>query len=581
MIPEEKIKEIVDKTDIVDLVGEYVSLKKRGKNYFGLCPFHDDENPSFSVSPEKKICKCMSCGEGGNPINFLRKIKNITFEQACKELALKNGVSLENVDFSEEDNSLKQYYEINQLATNFYENYLFNTKSGLVALDYLHKRGLNDETIKKFHIGLAPKEDNLLYQYLKKNEIADIALEEVGLIDNKKDLFKDRVMFPIIDDKNRVLAFSGRIYYPSETEPKYINTKETVIYKKGECLYNLNNAVKEIRKKKFFILCEGQMDVIAMANAGFNNTICSLGTALTPEQVLLLKKYANQALIMYDGDMAGIKATKKAFKLLYDFKAYSVTLPDGMDPDEYLKKYNKADLENYIRDHSLDIYEFNFNNAFIGRNLDNVYDFEEIKKEIFSFLKGVNQNSLIEKYLIKLASKLKVSNDSLFDEFKLFNKNKTNKELFVVAKDNKAIAKHEIDFLALCVLNKDYYEVFNHFFDDGLDYIRSNIVYEIYQTIIYYYNMEEENSDRLIRYLKQEFSDSNELNLVFERLLELNNLEEETIDNMIKDIKIRFEDKSYQKKQRSIRIFSGEVNDENLAKLNQKLALAKEREGKA
>lgn len=556
MISDEKIREIVDKTDIVSLVGEYVELKKKGKNYFGLCPFHDDENPSFSVSPEKKIAKCMSCGEGGNPINFLRKIKNISFDQAAKELAIKYNVTLDEVDLKSEDNSFNRYYKINELATNFYENYLFNSKSGIVALEYLEKRGLSKETIKKFRIGLAPKEDDLLFQYLTNNNYQAIELEDIGLTKNEKDIFKDRIMFPIIDDKNHILAFSGRIYYPSDTEAKYINTTETAIYKKGEALYNLNNAISEIRKKKYFFLCEGQMDVISMYNNGFKNVVCSLGTALTNEQVALLKKYSNQVIILYDGDNAGVKATKKAFNLFKDFKAFSVTLPNGMDPDEYLKKYKNSDLEQYIKDNSLDIYEFNYRCAFKDRNIENVYDFEEIKKDVFNLLRDIKQSTIVEKYLLKLSADLHVSNDSLLNEFNINRFKKIEKEIPPIEK--KAILNHEFDFLCLSIYKKDYFQEFKMRLSDPTEYITSDLALDIYNIINYYYEQESEDAGKLLKYVRENCHDD-KVNDIFDRINELSSESDEVSRKRINDLIKRFEDKKYILELKSFKIPAHDV----------------------
>jgi DNA primase len=277
MISEEKINEIIDKTDMVGLVSEFVTLQKRGKNYFGLCPFHADQTPSFSVSPSKKIAKCMSCGEGGNPINFLRKIKNVSFEEACFLLADRVGVQLERTKTVKHVDENSKYYEINQVAQKFYEHFLHNSQSGKEALEYLNKRGLDLETIKMFGIGLAPKNYTTLTKVLSDKGYSLTDAHDIGLITRKEndyyDMFFNRIMFPIIDEAGHVLGFSGRVFDGDTSGGKYVNTQETVIYKKGEMLYNLNNAIPHIRKMGRVILCEGQMDVISLSNAGIKEVV--------------------------------------------------------------------------------------------------------------------------------------------------------------------------------------------------------------------------------------------------------------------------------------------------------------------
>ena len=353
MISQEKINEIIDKTDIVGLVSEYVTLQKRGKNYFGLCPFHDDQSPSFSVSPSKKIAKCMSCGEGGNPINFLRKVKNISFNDAAVQLAERVGIHIEVAKTPTKVDEFAKYYEINQVAQKFYVHFLFNSQTGKEALEYLYKRGLDLETIKMFGIGLAPKNHTTLTKMLTDKGYSLLDAADIGLLRNGNegyyDTFSNRIMFPIMDEEGRVVGFSGRIFINDPNQPKYVNTEETPIYKKGEMLYNLNNAIPHIRKANKVLLCEGQMDVIAVSNSGIKNVICSLGTALTAEQAQLIAKYTKNIVICYDGDTAGIKATGKAFNVLRNFNAMSVTLPNGMDPDEYLKLNGKDSFIDYLK----------------------------------------------------------------------------------------------------------------------------------------------------------------------------------------------------------------------------------------
>lgn len=582
MIEERQIQEIVDKTDMVGLVSEFVTLTKRGKNYFGLCPFHDDSNPSFSVSPEKKIAKCMTCGEGGNPINFLKKIKNISFEEACIQLAERVGVHIESTNTHKKVDVNQKYYEINQIAQQFYQHFLHNSNSGKEALAYLHKRGLSLETIKMFGIGLAPKETDTLYKVLKDKGYSDIDIEDLGLAKSNKigyyDMFNNRIMFPIIDDNNHVLGFSGRIYYQSDSEPKYVNTAETVIYKKGEMLYNLNNAIPTIRKTGTVILCEGQMDVIACTNAGIKNVICSLGTALTVEQVKLISKYARNVIIAYDGDNAGIKATKKAFELLKGLKVSSVTLPNGMDPDEFIKANGADRLKDFILKNQKDALDFVYDNAFIGRDLSLNYDYEAVKNEVFDFLKTLKSTTLVEKYLNRLSIDLKISYEAIFNDYNLYSTKGSRSNVVettpVDDKTSKNILSHEKMFLALIIYNKDYFDYYKHELPNIEEYLEHPLTIQIYMTVSYFYQCGEDDQAKLIRYCYQEIKNDiiHELMNMMAKIASLSN---EVIWQMITDSITRFMTLKYKSERKGFQITSNNATEEVVALMEKKLAFVR------
>jgi DNA primase len=268
MIDDAKIKEIIDKTDIVALVSEYISLTKAGSDYKGICPFHQEKTPSFMVSPSKKIAKCMGCGSGGNPISFLMKIKNINFEEACIILAEKANVEL-NIKKKNTGPDLSKYYKIMSEAAKFYHYNLISTKSGQEAIKYLEKRGITKEIIEEFNIGLAPDKSDALYLTLRDLKFNEIDMIDCGLVkasdksDSFYDLFRKRIMFPVCDRNSNIIAFSGRIYNGEEDTAKYINSPETIIFKKNKSIYHIDLAQPHILKKKRVILHEGQMDVIA------------------------------------------------------------------------------------------------------------------------------------------------------------------------------------------------------------------------------------------------------------------------------------------------------------------------------
>lgn len=583
MIGEDKITEIIDKTDMVGLVSEYVSLTKRGKNYFGLCPFHDDQSPSFSVSPEKKIAKCMSCGEGGNPINFLRKIKNISFEDACYLLADRNGITLERTrTFKKEDTNLK-YYEINQIAQQFYQHFLFNSQTGKEALNYLNKRGLSLETIKMFGIGLAPKEHDTLVRVLKDKNYSLTDASDIGLIKSNKegyyDIFKNRIMFPIFDEEGHVLAFSGRIFMGEVDQPKYVNTEETVIYKKGEMLYNLNNAVPSIRKTGRVILCEGQLDVISLSNAGFKEAVCSLGTALTKEQVSLLSKYTKNVVISYDGDNAGIKATQKAFNLLKGFNANALLLPDGADPDEFIKKYGAEGFNEYLKENLKDPYAFTYLNAFRGRNLTLSYDYEEVKKDIFKFLLEANSSALIEKYLKQLSIDLKVSYDAIFNDYNLYSKGSYGqKDVEISEQDEnnlKDIKAHEKIFIYFIALDKKYFQYFEEEISDIANYIESPVILNMYIAIAYFYNALDNKQDEIFKYCYSQYKTSFVYDMM-SGVTEVSMMDSIKVEKMLEDCINRFKEVKFKQIRSEFEINSLIPSEEDVETLNQKLAFVRQ-----
>lgn len=424
MASQHEIDSVIEATDIVALVSEYVKLEKTGKNYKGLCPFHNEDTPSFVVSPEKRLAHCFGCGGGGSPIKFLQDIEHIDFPTALAKLAKRNGIQISGVKEDKKTNNYAKFYQMMQTSSEFYIKNFENTKSGLEAREYLNKRGLDDETIKVFDIGLAPSSTNSLYKVLKDSNYLELDMMDLGLVGtNDKgyyDLFIKRIMFPIKNENGNVIAFSGRIFYSSDpNSPKYVNTKETFIFKKGSTLFNLNNAKGEIMKKKRVILHEGQMDVIASYRSGLKEAICTLGTALTPEQIKILKRYTNQAIICYDGDKAGINASLKAIKLFKanGFSVGLVMLPDGMDPDEYALKFGSDAYRSYFESHIMDSNTYIFEQAFINKNLNDVIVKDHIKDEVFAMLSEVQSQTIVENFLNRLAEKLNVSISAIKEDY--------------------------------------------------------------------------------------------------------------------------------------------------------------------
>ena len=349
-IPEDKVDQVRSAVNIADFIGQYVQLKKAGKNLFGLCPFHEERTPSFSVNEQKQIFHCFSCGRGGNVFSFIMDLENLSFPEAVAKVAdfghieLPASYTAQAQVSTPKDQQQADLLKLYADSAKMYQHILVNTELGEPALDYLHQRGLDDQTIATFGIGYAPK-NQLLLDFFKEHDIDYQLLRQSGLfIENQegelRDRFVDRVLFPIKDASGRVIAFSGRILTKSPNEPKYLNSPETKLFNKRDVLFNFDLARGAIRQRKAVVLFEGFMDVIAAYRAGIQNGVASMGTSLTNEQIYMLERVTDQLTICYDSDMPGQKATDRALKLLGDNSRLNLSviqMPDGMDPDEYLR----------------------------------------------------------------------------------------------------------------------------------------------------------------------------------------------------------------------------------------------------
>lgn len=348
---EDVIEEVRMKNDIVDVVSQYVKLTRKGSSYFGLCPFHNEKTPSFSVTPAKQMYYCFGCGAGGNVFNFIMEYENYTFGEALSHLAKRAGVELPKMEYSREAKEKAErrtlLLEINKKAAQYFY-YQLRREGGRTAYDYLTGRGLSEETIKRFGLGYSDKYSDDLYKYMKAKGYSDELLRESGLFnaDERRgmyDKFWNRVIFPIMDVNNRVIGFGGRVM--GEGKPKYLNSPETKIFDKSRNLYGLNMA--RTTRKNYLILCEGYMDVISMHQAGFTNAVASLGTALTSGHASLLKRYTGEVLLLYDSDEAGIRAALRAIPILREAGVNSkvVSLKPYKDPDEFIKNMGAEAFE--------------------------------------------------------------------------------------------------------------------------------------------------------------------------------------------------------------------------------------------
>ncbi|WP_307272942.1 DNA primase [Peribacillus sp. V2I11] len=423
-IEDEKINQIREAVDIVDLIGEYVQLKKQGRNYFGLCPFHGENSPSFSVSTEKQIFHCFGCGAGGNIFTFLMDIEGYSFVESAKVLAEKGNVPLDveiNKD-SKRSNmpaGSQQMVEAHDLLRKFYHHLLVNTKEGQDALEYLLKRGFTEETIEKFQIGYSLNSWDFVSKFLLKRGFPAEYMEQAGLIIYREkdesyfDRFRNRVMFPIMDHQGNTIAFSGRAM--GDDEPKYLNSPETPIFNKSKTLYNFHHARPHIRKKEQVVIFEGFADCISAVGAGVENAVATMGTALTDQHIQLLKRNTDQILICYDSDSAGLNAANRAVNMLHDheFSVKVALMPDNLDPDDYIKEFGEKSFVSEVIGASLTYMAFKMHYLRRGKNVNNEGDriqyIEEVLKEISRLPNAVERDH----YLRQLSSEFSLSLDAL------------------------------------------------------------------------------------------------------------------------------------------------------------------------
>ena len=402
---DEIIEEVRSKNDIVDVISGYVRLQKKGSSYFGLCPFHNEKSPSFSVSRQKQMYYCFGCGAGGNVFTFLMEYENYTFQEALKYLADRAGVELPEEDYSKEARERADtkaiLLEINKLAAQYFYVQL-KSEQGKLAMNYLRNRELSDDTIKAFGLGYSNKYGDDLYRYLKSKGYSDTLISKAGLIsiDEKQgayDKFWNRVMFPIMDANSRVIGFGGRVM--GDAKPKYLNSPETLIFDKSRNLYGLHRARRT--KKSYFLLCEGYMDVISLHQAGFTNAVASLGTALTPGHASLIKRYVQEVYLTYDSDEAGTKAALRAVPILKDvgIVAKVIRMDPYKDPDEFIKNLGAEAFEERIQKakngfmFSLEILSKNYD---MGSPEGKTEFMREVARRLTTFDEEIERNNYIE-----------------------------------------------------------------------------------------------------------------------------------------------------------------------------------------
>ncbi|WP_102115877.1 DNA primase [Lactiplantibacillus plantarum] len=425
-IPEEKVEQVRSAVNIADFIGKYVQLKKAGKNLFGLCPFHEERTPSFSVNEQKQIFHCFSCGRGGNVFSFIMDLENLSFPEAVVKVAdfghidLPASYTAQSQPAAPKDQQQADLLKLYADSAKMYQHILVNTELGEPALKYLHERGLDDETIKTFGIGYAPA-NQLLLDFFKEHQTDYQLLRQSGLfIENQagdlRDRFVDRVLFPIKDASGRVIAFSGRILKKSPNEPKYLNSPETKLFNKRSVLFNFDLARGPIRQQKSVVLFEGFMDVIAAYRSGIQNGVASMGTSLTDEQIYMLERVTDTLYVCYDSDMPGQKATDRALKLLGGNSRLNlgvIQMPDGMDPDEYLRAQGQEKFVQVFEDGKQTPTAFEMQYLKHDLNLQNTPDQLTYLQAVLQQLAQLSSSVEQDLYLNQLVAEFDLDKDDL------------------------------------------------------------------------------------------------------------------------------------------------------------------------
>lgn len=467
VINDNVLDEIRDRADIVDLIGEYVDLKRSGSNYMGLCPFHSEKTPSFSVSPSKSIFKCFGCGVGGDVITFIMKRENLSFPEAVEFLADKYNVRLEvykdeNKEAREKRNRL---YEINREAgLHFLKNYQASQKAQL----YLKNRMLSDKTIRSYGIGYSKDSWTDLYDHLTKMGYKEEELLELNLISKSKngnyiDRFRDRVMFPIINRNNRIIGFGARAF--GDAKPKYLNSRETPIFHKGSNVFNINIISRESTRERI-ILVEGYMDVISLYNSGINYSVASLGTSLTIDQANIIKRMAKDIYICYDSDNAGINATSRAIDIFLQasVKPKIIELEGGLDPDDFIKKYGLEAFEKKIKS-AISYIEFKIKKLKENFNLEDSEGLSNFTIESAKILSSIKNPIERDIFVKDFSTKYNISYTAIENYINYLNRNKLKeakrekvkvKKNINVVKSNKTRAQEEL--LSYSLLDNDIYK---------------------------------------------------------------------------------------------------------------------------
>ena len=463
---------IREKIDIVDIIGERLPLTKKGKNYWGICPFHDDNNPSMSVSRDKQIYKCFSCGAAGNVFNFIMNYDHMDFRDALVYLGNRCGVDVKGVKKSSSNTRFNKMYEAYDISLKYYVNNL-NSGAGKKAREYLNNRKIDDKLIKKYEIGLSLVNSNDLTNLLIKKDFDISMINEIGLSNDKHDVYNDRIMFPLHDTYGKCVGFSGRIY-DSSSDSKYVNTKESPIFKKGEMLYNYHRVKEECRKKNYVIVMEGFMDVIRASSVGINNCVALMGTSMTKEQLNLIRRLSSNIILCLDGDDAGVNATLKNGELFLNegIEVKVINLPKPDDPDTYILNNGKDKFMSLI-DNSILFNDFKLAKLKENVNFNKVSEKSDYINAVLKELAKSDDDIRIEIVLKDLEKEYNIGYNTLELQLEKYKKKSSKKE--VVVPEKKVVFKKKSKYeKAVCAII--YYMLNNDWVIDEVKKAKLNIL---------------------------------------------------------------------------------------------------------
>ena len=576
---EEIINDVRQSNDIVDVISQYVHLKRSGRNFFGLCPFHNEKSPSFSVSPDKQIFHCFGCGVGGNVITFVSKIEGLNFIETVQMLAERANIqlpTLENSGDAQKEILKDKVYKVNEFTAEYYHQNLYKPQAKMVQ-EYVKKRQLSNETLKSFRIGFSGKFDEL-YKELKKQGFEEKEILESGLVNKNDrgqyiDRYRNRLMFPICDVRGRVIAFGGRVL--DDSKPKYINSPENVVYSKGRHLFGLNVAKKGDTKK--LLIVEGYMDVISLHQRGITNVVAPLGTALTEQQGWLLRKNAEQIILSFDSDEAGLQAKLRALEILQNMGCdlRVLQMEGAKDPDEYILKYGNARFQALV-EKALSVIEFKVKILKKDLNLENTNDKIKFLNEIAKLISKVDNTIEREVYIEKIAKEYDISKEAIYAEVnKLSYKNVKSEKILEKSKPivthkkierkevSPAIKRRENTIISILLTGDlSVFEIIKQNIkpEDFQDEINANIAKKLYEEL----EKGNSNINGIIDELEQE--EQNQITMIMADDYEINDLEK-AIDDLIQ---------TYQKEKLSNRKFEVLELLEKTTDINQKKELEKE-----
>ena len=542
---EEIINEVRQSNDIVDVISQYVHLKRSGRNFFGLCPFHNEKSPSFSVSPDKQIFHCFGCGVGGNVITFISKIEGLNFIETVQMSAERANIqlpTLENNIDSKKEILKDKVYKVNEFTAEFYHQNLYKPQAK-PAQEYVKKRQLSNETLKSFRIGFSGRFDEL-YKELKKQGFNEEEILESGLVNKNDrgqyiDRYRNRLMFPICDARGKVIAFGGRVL--DDSKPKYINSPENIVYSKGRNLFGLNVAKKGDTKR--LLIVEGYMDVISLHQRGITNVVAPLGTALTEQQGWLLRKNAEQIILSFDSDAAGLQAKLRALDILQNMGCdlRILQMEGAKDPDEYILKYGNVRFQALV-DKALSVIEFKVKVLKKDLNLENINDKIKFLNEIAKLISNVDNNIEREVYIEKIAKEYDISKEAIYAEVnKLTYKNiksekilEKSKPIITHRKEEKkdvsqTIKRRENTIISILLTGDlSIYEIIKQNIkpEDFQDEVNANIAKKLYEE----FEKGNSNINGIIDELEQE--EQNQITMIMADDYEIDDLEK-AIDDLI------------------------------------------------